>query len=338
MLIALLLPAVQAAREAARRMKCQSNMKQLGLAVHNFHDTRNGLPPVVIYSSKGSVFHLLYPYIEQNALYDKITDPATGFLATPAGTGVELSGDTWYGDITDNAEKKSHASVSIYACPSRRGGTAGFAENDSTAGVNYRQMSGPRADYVAVIAKEREYYWAEYASYGTHTNIADFRGPLRIAICTFNSTATPTYWHYVTLTSWESRDSISRLSDGTSNQIVFGEKNIPSFALNSNLRTHKFWDGAYFGAYPLDLHQNVGRLISLEREPFARGPNDSRIALNQEPHSGTLSSRYTWGSLHAGIVNFAIGDGSVHPISITTSQTVMYNLACVDDGNPVTLP
>src|SRR5438045_1403178 len=70
-LVALLLPAVQAAREAARRMRCQNNLKQIGIASHNFHDTIGELPRA--YSPvTGLSWHVnILPYIEQQNLYSQ---------------------------------------------------------------------------------------------------------------------------------------------------------------------------------------------------------------------------------------------------------------------------
>ena len=70
-LVALLLPAVQSAREAARRMSCSNNLKQLSLALHNYEDTHKTLPPAGIDSNQMSWTVLLLPYFEQQNLYDK---------------------------------------------------------------------------------------------------------------------------------------------------------------------------------------------------------------------------------------------------------------------------
>lgn len=89
-LVALLLPAVQAAREAARRMSCSNNMKQLGLAIHNYHDTYKTFPPDGIWhgnkrgqpgvagtgptgTARGYTWiALILPFMEQQPLHDKI--------------------------------------------------------------------------------------------------------------------------------------------------------------------------------------------------------------------------------------------------------------------------
>src|SRR5437588_3090485 len=72
-LVALLLPAVQAARESARRMSCQNNLRQLGLGLHSFHDSQGGFPPGRVNASAISCSWppFIMPYIEQNNLYQQ---------------------------------------------------------------------------------------------------------------------------------------------------------------------------------------------------------------------------------------------------------------------------
>lgn len=89
-LVALLLPAVQAAREAARRMQCSNNLKQIALAIHNYNDVYKALPPAYTVDENGNRLHswrtLLLPFLEQDALYRRIDlskpwdDPANAFL------------------------------------------------------------------------------------------------------------------------------------------------------------------------------------------------------------------------------------------------------------------
>jgi hypothetical protein len=74
-LVALLLPAVQAAREAARRMQASNHLKQLGLAMQNYHDVYSEFPPAVVTDDNGRPLYsgrvLLLPFMEQKPLYDQ---------------------------------------------------------------------------------------------------------------------------------------------------------------------------------------------------------------------------------------------------------------------------
>lgn len=72
-LVALLLPAIQQAREAARRTQCRNNLKQIGLALHNYHDVYRTFPPAYVADENGKPMHswrvLILPFLDQQALY-----------------------------------------------------------------------------------------------------------------------------------------------------------------------------------------------------------------------------------------------------------------------------
>ncbi|QEG35406.1 DUF1559 family PulG-like putative transporter [Bythopirellula goksoeyrii] len=91
-LVALLLPAIQAAREAARRTQCLNNCRQIGIAVHGYHDTRKELPPSRIIDGWMTWAAVILPHIEQTNLgqflniQDKFVNQSETFLTTPVET------------------------------------------------------------------------------------------------------------------------------------------------------------------------------------------------------------------------------------------------------------
>lgn len=114
-LIALLLPAVQAAREAARRSQCTNNLKQIGLAMHNHHDTYQNLPPGFTYRdgngkpNYGWAVYIL-PYIEMGNLYDELNP-----------SNVHLK-DRYKSGASATDKQLLQTSIEGYHCPSDIGG------------------------------------------------------------------------------------------------------------------------------------------------------------------------------------------------------------------------
>jgi prepilin-type N-terminal cleavage/methylation domain-containing protein/prepilin-type processing-associated H-X9-DG protein len=119
-LVALLLPAVQAAREAARQCSCRNNIKQIGLATQNYHDVNRHLPPPKAGDAGdkvelGGTLIVLLPYLEESSLYDSydFTQPITSPVNSPVTT----------------------TTVETYLCPSMRLPTLGPAENAPALGA-----------------------------------------------------------------------------------------------------------------------------------------------------------------------------------------------------------
>ncbi|MCA9012796.1 MAG: DUF1559 domain-containing protein, partial [Planctomycetaceae bacterium] len=107
-LVSLLLPAVQAAREAARRTQCKNNLKQLGLALHNYHDVYNVFPPggtyqaAIVQPAGWSVQARLLPFIEQANLTSLI-DFSRSYDVQPAVTQTRVSIFMCPGEVNDKA-------------------------------------------------------------------------------------------------------------------------------------------------------------------------------------------------------------------------------------------
>jgi prepilin-type N-terminal cleavage/methylation domain-containing protein len=136
-LIGLLLPAVQKVREAAARMTSANNLKQMGLALHNFNDTNNGLPPTfgwrprptgtALYSvggAHGSAFFHLLPYLEQDNLFR--SSDTTQYYFYASGAPFSSSGKSVYNDPAYGYEYTYSTTYSSYPTYTYTGGVRAF--------------------------------------------------------------------------------------------------------------------------------------------------------------------------------------------------------------------
>ncbi|MCA8987471.1 MAG: DUF1559 domain-containing protein [Planctomycetaceae bacterium] len=142
-LVALLLPAVQQAREAARRTSCKNNLKQIGLALHNYLETYTVLPPAFCYDPVGtpggqwSIHARIMPFVEQAALYD-IADLDDAYVEGAAPANVRVATYLCPSDVNDRARGTDHYPTSygynagpwlVWDNTTQRQGTGAFAPN-----------------------------------------------------------------------------------------------------------------------------------------------------------------------------------------------------------------
>ncbi|MDB5341660.1 MAG: hypothetical protein JWP89_37 [Schlesneria sp.] len=311
-LIALLLPAVQQAREAARRTQCKNNLKQIGLAVHNFHDVRNGLPPYMIGDGFLSFWGILLPYLDQAPLYNQIN------------LGVAVT-DTSTSPVNNNTLliQGANASLPAYHCPSRRAA-------DLKLGGG---MPGPTGDYAVVIwyaddgngtqqgTNAYNNWWNLHGMSSDQNLFSAIRTSTSVNPATsqrvFNSSAYGS-------NGWAPRDTFAFMTDGTTNVIIVGEKHIHQTEIGKCCGSGNNQDGGIYYQQNNWGEYTVGRQV---RTVTPLVPNKS--------FTDNADSQTAFGSWHDGIAQFLMGDGSVRAISNNIDVNLFRNLGNCRDGNVV---
>jgi len=347
MLIALLLPAVQAAREAARRMTCSNNLKQYGLTVHNYHDTHNALPPSTIgylgtetpattsdqKQGRASFWVFILPFMEQQALYNFVSEKTDSFMLGCNGTNL------WNFASATDAERDSWqemlGSVNAFLCPSRRSEAGSYlGKTDALAG---ERIYGPQGDYAIVVGRE-DTNWSEWVQYQDATNTDRMnaqRGPFRTAV-----------WAGSNPSGWSPRDNFGWMTDGTSNQLIIGEKLI-YFAAIGGCRSAATADRPYVGDCSI-FAAGEWKFLPMSRSFNAHIENNFK----RTPRELHPESNAQWGSAHPGVCQFLLGDGAVRSLSVTiptgalrvsntgtlNPDSILAKLGNVGDGNVVALP
>ena len=273
-LIAMLLPAVQAAREAARRMTCSNNLKQVGIALHNYHDAHGSLPPGGLVVNDLSYIVMLLPYIEQDSLYQKanfnagrLWELAIGGGGVPGRGKLELSLTPLNGFLCPSASHR-YSSLDLYN--NYEHWPVGSASGENTYTTHYVGIMGPRNTTGIGI---------DYDTTGSGSAITAIQGLLYT----------------------DSNVKFSEVTDGLSNTFAVGEiswQAATSAATDSpGYKKYRSWArGAYGGSSASAKNVYAPILVS----------SDEGVNFYGEFNDGDF------GSMHPGGTHFLVADGAVH--------------------------
>jgi prepilin-type N-terminal cleavage/methylation domain-containing protein/prepilin-type processing-associated H-X9-DG protein len=308
-LIGLLLPAVQKVREAANRMSCSNNLKQLGLALHNYHDTYNTFPPGQVHTmtsgepAKTTWGICLLPFIEQLNLGSKYD---RNLLQTaPANVAV------------------LQTIVKTYVCPTdlntsqlERPATGSLA-NIAIAPSSYKAMAG--ASPVGFSpATTRDGYYFDLTFMALQPE-----GPAQSVFAPTLTIPQPSSWrgvlhvvHETTLPGMVRRftpEKIANITDGTSNTLAVTE-----YHTRTENRNRAFW------GYGRNQYSHAAAMpLAATRLP------DFAECLRQTNRDPAFMCRRAFASFHAGGANALFADGSVRFVSQNLDGRLFMALATI---------
>jgi prepilin-type N-terminal cleavage/methylation domain-containing protein len=301
-LIALLLPAVQQAREAARRTQCRNNLKQLGIAIHNYHDTHRVFP-----YAWGSVQEtwsaLILPYMDQAPLYNTLV-----WVPTPNNTwgGLTSASPTWPNRVACGVN------VPALRCPSLP-----LPESFSDSGIPDRKPASYRVVTGSLIASD------DNSTRPAGFNVAPYTS------LEFSPNRDPgVNGMMVGAGSTNMRD----VTDGTSNTLMVGESRTdPDYVKDGQGMDH--WN--FFIPQIWDTGTNrcwsAGNGSGTEHSEAA-GSTLVKLNSRLNPAIHGVLMEVAFGSYHTGGAFFTLGDGSVRFINDNIDGTLYQGLGSRNGG------
>jgi prepilin-type N-terminal cleavage/methylation domain-containing protein/prepilin-type processing-associated H-X9-DG protein len=302
-LVGLLLPAVQKVREAANRIKCTNNLKQWGLALHNYHDSFNAFPygtnrayppgtemagtgalPPGSSAARKTFYVVIWPYLEQTALANAYNSKI-GFYLPPNGP-TPVGGANRTGLVAQPQ--------SIYYCPSDRPNAIWEGDRYWRCRGNYVANYGPELLFTPGV-RNAPFGWTSSGGFGEYvpynSRIADF-------------------------------------TDGTSNTLFLSETRFPRADTDRDTRGDVFNDQG--GSWFMAIHTPNSGIDYTLSCPAAQNQDPTMPCA---PQNGRVGQQYNARSRHPGGVNACFGDGSVHFITNSIALFTWQALATMNGGD-----
>jgi prepilin-type N-terminal cleavage/methylation domain-containing protein/prepilin-type processing-associated H-X9-DG protein len=301
-LVALLLPAVQAAREAARRMQCQNNLKQMGLAFQNHENAKGGFPPRR-FSSPAHGYTgwglFILPYMEQGALYEKY--------------------DFRY-DYYDPVNKPlTETTLKVYVCPS-----APHIPKITSAGPATEGSANPNKSTTLQVEGLMDYLVPNGMTVPTTGWGTQFQTPGNAAQSLLDSS---TSFNGAAAINYATR-RLAEITDGTSNTLLVNETAGWPQNFKGKVRT-----------YPDKAPSNRGNWAAWQSLSYATYSRDGMLSSSANPTSGDLvncavncSNQNQIYGFHPGGGNVLYCDGSVRLASEQMPGIVFAQIVTINDG------